>query len=537
MNLEIFDSQKYYNLAKEYISRGNLQCAYILLQQAIYYKRETDEEIDKLFNEISKKVYVPKISIIILSYNNVEYTKECIESIRRTTNKETYEIVVVDNNSNKETIEELKKEKDIKLKLNNENRGFPGGCNDGINISEKDNDILLLNNDTVVTYNSIFNLRLGLYSSQDIGATGAISNSVSNLQIANYSANSMEEYMDLALKNNMPSEAAYEERTKLVAFAMLIKRKVLNEIGLLDERYFPGNYEDDDISVRIALNNYRLLLCLNSFIYHYGSSSFSVDRVKFNNVLIKNREKFKEKWGFDANESFCYNPGINFYIDKENINILFLFCKSANNLMLLQRDNDKAIYYGYEENYILRKICNTYNVKIIDNLNEKKYRNMMKVVIVEDYIKLLSYDYIDNIRDMLVDDGGKIILAINGVKEVLTEDKLDTILYKIINKGFILETTNISSNDGMVNYAYIIFRKTNLFNIENNELYNEFKFILRRLDFNRSLDNEKDLIEMIKDNNVDYYDINNIIDKDIINKDEVKKLLLIILLVGVLRYE
>ena len=42
---------------------------------------------------------------------------------------------------------------------------------------------------------------------------------------------------------------------------------------------------------------------------------------------------------------------------------------------------------------------------------------------------------------------------------------------------------------------------------------------------------------MIKDNNVDYYDINNIIDKDIINKDEVKKLLLIILLVGVLRYE
>ena len=45
----------------------------------------------------------PGTSIIILSYNNLNYTKQCIESIRKYTSNENYEIIVIDNNSNEET--------------------------------------------------------------------------------------------------------------------------------------------------------------------------------------------------------------------------------------------------------------------------------------------------------------------------------------------------------------------------------------------------------------------------------------------------
>ena len=53
-------------------------------------------------------------SIIILSYNNLNYTKQCLESIRKYTHNENYEIIIIDNNSNEETKNWLKTQYDIK---------------------------------------------------------------------------------------------------------------------------------------------------------------------------------------------------------------------------------------------------------------------------------------------------------------------------------------------------------------------------------------------------------------------------------------
>ncbi len=93
-----------------------------------------------------------KTSIIILTHNKLEYTKQCIESIRRYTKQGSYEIVVVDNHSTDGTVEWLRQQYDIQTIFNNHNLGFPKGYNQGIEIATEDN-ILLLNNDTVVTQN------------------------------------------------------------------------------------------------------------------------------------------------------------------------------------------------------------------------------------------------------------------------------------------------------------------------------------------------------------------------------------------------
>ena len=68
-------------------------------------------------------------SIIILTYNQIEYTKLCIESIRKFTPKNKYEIIIIDNNSSDGTVEWLKGQSDIKSVYNNKNLGFPKGCN------------------------------------------------------------------------------------------------------------------------------------------------------------------------------------------------------------------------------------------------------------------------------------------------------------------------------------------------------------------------------------------------------------------------
>ena len=56
-------------------------------------------------------------SIIILSYNNLNYTKQCLESIRKYTHNENYEIIVIDNNSNKETKNWLKNQMKMDILL------------------------------------------------------------------------------------------------------------------------------------------------------------------------------------------------------------------------------------------------------------------------------------------------------------------------------------------------------------------------------------------------------------------------------------
>ena len=103
-----------------------------------------------------------KTSIIILSYNTYEITKGCIESIRKFTPAGSYEIIVVDNASEDASVAWLKRQKDIKLIINKENKGFPGGCNQGMAAAEQGNDILRLTSDTIVTPGWLDNLQIAL---------------------------------------------------------------------------------------------------------------------------------------------------------------------------------------------------------------------------------------------------------------------------------------------------------------------------------------------------------------------------------------
>lgn len=236
-----------------------------------------------------------KTSIIILTYNNLNYNRICLESIKKYTTPGSYEIIIVDNNSSDGTREWLKEQTDIKLILNDENLGFPKGCNLGIGIAETDNDILVLNNDTKVTPRWLDNLKVCLYSDEKIGAAASITNNCSNYQAISVPYTDIENMIDFADKNNISNPEKWEEKSRLVAFCMLIKREVINKIGTFDERFTPGNFEDDDLCMRIIEAEYKLMVCNDSFIHHFGSTSFKENYAKFSNILKTNAHKFEEK--------------------------------------------------------------------------------------------------------------------------------------------------------------------------------------------------------------------------------------------------
>ena len=113
------------------------------------------------------------VSIIIVTYNQLEYTKKCIDSIKEKTSS-LYELIIVDNASTDDTavyLKSLPAEKKITVILNKENSGFPKAVNEGIKHANG-NYILLLNNDTVVTKNWLSNLIEKINNEEKIGLAG-----------------------------------------------------------------------------------------------------------------------------------------------------------------------------------------------------------------------------------------------------------------------------------------------------------------------------------------------------------------------------
>ncbi len=325
-------------------------------------------------------------SIIILTYNKLDYTKKCLNSIRKYTTNDTYEIIVVDNNSTDGTVDWLKQQNDIRTIFNEKNLGFPKGCNQGISISKGDN-ILLLNNDTVVTHNWLNNLIKALYSSQDIGAVGPVSNYCSNLQAINVPYTNLAQMHEFAKSYNISNPSLWEERLRLIGFCFLFKRKVLKEVGLLDEVFTPGNLEDDDYSLRIRKAGYKLLLCKDTFIHHYGSISFNSEPAKFKNVMSKNIKKFIDKWGINPEYFMRLRKDFTEKIKSLQLtspNILHLECGAGGTLLDIKNEIPKANLYGLESND--KAIVNTDSFAEIDiksNNNIDKYpKNFFDIIII-----------------------------------------------------------------------------------------------------------------------------------------------------------
>ena len=305
------DPQNYelYVLLGNYYSHQNPDQAYLSYENALYLsitQNGTDSEdsihIGQILDQYKQNsdINVHGVSFVILSYNTLSYTQLCIDSIRKHCFNKAYEIIVVDNASTDGSAQWLKEQPDIVLLENTENTGFPKGCNQGISIASKENDIFLLNSDTLMMFNSLYTLRMGLYENDKVGAAGAVTNYAGNQQVLrlDFDYSNIQKCVEMAKYNNIPQKNPYELKSMLIMFAMLIKRNALNQTGMLDESFSPGNYEDNDYGLRLLKKGYDCILCWNSFIFHFGSKSFNRSEENYKKLLNRNRQLFKNKWGF-----------------------------------------------------------------------------------------------------------------------------------------------------------------------------------------------------------------------------------------------
>lgn len=270
-------------------------------EERIAFAKENDwSERVAHFSSTAEKCF-PKISIIVLCYNQLDLTQKCVDSILKYTAYPNYELILVDNNSTDDTAQWLqeaeKASERVKIVLNKTNRGFAGGNNDGIKASDGDY-IVLLNNDTVVTRGWLTGL-LKRFRNEKVGMVGPVTNSIGNEAMIQTSYSGMDDmrmfaylYTDKHMGENYP-----EDPPQLAMFCTMFPRKLIDEIGLLDENYGVGMFEDDDYSMAVHKKGLRTVLAEDTFIHHFGSASFKkLEDNVYNELFQKNKAYYEEKW-------------------------------------------------------------------------------------------------------------------------------------------------------------------------------------------------------------------------------------------------
>ncbi len=253
--------------------------------------RQLAEALDRSF---------PLVTVVVLTYNNWEYTKACLFSVRSWSDYPNLEIIVVDNASSDGSPEKLREQERqderVRVILNDANLGVAGGYNVGLRAARGDY-VILLNNDTFVTRGWVRDLIRPMQLDPRIGLTGPLTNDIGNEQRVKIAYGTMQEMQQAARRFVRGRLRRTLEVGNLAFFCVAIRRSVLDEIGLLDEVYGVGYYEDDDYCRRAAQANYQLVIVDDVFVHHTHSVSFDKLGEERLEQMARNRVIFEERWG------------------------------------------------------------------------------------------------------------------------------------------------------------------------------------------------------------------------------------------------
>ena len=245
---------------------------------------------------------MPKYSIIIPTYSNLEHLKPCLESVIETSIDP--EIIVVDNGSFDGTSAYLAFMHEryahfLKIISLDTNKGYAGAINVGMK-EAKGIYLICLNDDVLTTPKwNLFLSEAMEENSDGLAKIGIISPrtnyAVSHCCITEEESQYLGDPWGLA---NM-RRSQFGKQVSIVpwvpGFAMMIRRELLEKIGSFDERYFPGGFEDNDLCARAWNVGYRTGVAEGVFVVHKGSQTFNRFYPQMN-IGLNNLPVYLEKW-------------------------------------------------------------------------------------------------------------------------------------------------------------------------------------------------------------------------------------------------
>ena len=333
-----------------------------------------------------------KVGIVVLTYNSANVVIECLKGLAIAKNEVNYELYMLDNasileeyNQIRQSFDDIQKSHSCKLNWTYErldyNSGYPAGNNIGIKRFLNDQSIThicLLNSDVIVTDGWLDKL---LALKKD--AVGPVTNRCGNEQTLsipfNVDVNNVDfkQINDFAAARSRLFPTAIFGTNFLGFFCFLGSRELFERVGLLDEGFGRGAYEDDDFCFRMKQFGYDLEIHRGVFVYHFGSASFSNVPVKaFVEHLKKNRKMFEDKYQIkwqnrDILPYIGFGEDMNYLLetntDHSEVKKIFGAYYEDIKLLLDSMFTDKRILQestgNCNDNSIIKRICKLFEVR------------------------------------------------------------------------------------------------------------------------------------------------------------------------------
>jgi GT2 family glycosyltransferase/glycosyltransferase involved in cell wall biosynthesis len=262
-----------------------------------------DNTWEKRFEKLEPSVRetFPKASIIIVTYNNFALTRLCLTSLFARTDWPNYEVIVLDNGSSDGTRDYLREAEStfphLQVILNEDNSGFAAATNVGLKLA-KGEYIAFLNNDTVLTRGWLSALIRHLKADTTLGLVGPVTNATGNEARIDVGYKRIEDMSGWAASCVRKNDGRLFPIPMLALFCAAMRRDVFERVGLLDERFGIGMFEDDDFTHRIRNLGLKICCARDSFVHHWMKASFNLlDQEEYQILFDTNRKKYEEKWG------------------------------------------------------------------------------------------------------------------------------------------------------------------------------------------------------------------------------------------------
>lgn len=238
----------------------------------------------------------PRISVIIPVYNALEDLRRCVDSLARTA-PGLYELILVDNGSAPATARYIRGLRGAVKIRHSENLGFARAVNAGLRAARGEY-LAVVNSDVAFFDGGLQGLAACLDADPGAGACGPLTNRTVGVQRV---------VLDPKVERDPRALGAFAQAMalkfrgeaydihRLVGFCFMVRRAACESVGLLDERFGTGCFEDFDYSLRLRQAGWRLKAVKDVFVWHRHHASFD-GHDHFYACASKNREVFVDKW-------------------------------------------------------------------------------------------------------------------------------------------------------------------------------------------------------------------------------------------------
>lgn len=257
-----------------------------------------------------------EVSICVLAYNKLDYTKMCVESLLKNLPEGlNYELILVNHGSSdgtKEYFESIHPDKQLDIAVN-------GGGMGALRRIVEGEFMLGISNDVVVTPHAVENMLACIRSDPGIVMVVPTTPNVSNFQTIPAEYSSLEELREFALGNNHLDPFRWEARTRLCDPIEMIRSGLFfSAKGLCVNGAFHTShpvhcesFPDDRISLLWRRHGYRLILAKDAYCHHFGSVTLKDEIQQYNEqkYYTEGRMEFMKAYGVDPwGPGFCYDP-------------------------------------------------------------------------------------------------------------------------------------------------------------------------------------------------------------------------------------